>query len=48
VKRRGTKEITLRNGLGTMSTKKSNEIHQDLREIWVEERGEVAGRRKKI
>jgi hypothetical protein len=34
-KKRGKEKITLRNRLGTNSTDKSNEIHQDLRDIWV-------------
>jgi hypothetical protein len=35
MKRRGSDEITLRNGLGTNYTNIYVEIHQDLREIWV-------------
>jgi hypothetical protein len=47
MKIRGTEEITLRNGLGKISTDKYNEIHQDLRAIWVGEGGGVAGQRRK-
>jgi hypothetical protein len=47
MKRRGSEEITLRNGLGTNSTDRNVEIHQDLREIWVGERGGVPGRRRR-
>jgi hypothetical protein len=53
MKRRGTEEITSRNGLGTISTDISNEIHQDLRGIgwgerwggWSEEEEEELSRK---
>jgi hypothetical protein len=47
MKRRGSKDITLRNVLGMNFLNKSNENHQDLREIWVGERGGVPGRRRR-
>jgi hypothetical protein len=47
MKKRGTEEITSRNGLGMISTNRSEEIHQDLRGIWMGERGGVAGQRRK-
>jgi hypothetical protein len=47
IKRRGREVITSRNELGRNSTDRSNKIHQDLRGICVEERGGVAGRRRK-
>jgi hypothetical protein len=43
----GAEEITLKNGLGTNSTDRSNEIHQDLSEIWMGERGGVLDRRRR-